>query len=146
MDKRALIAKRVRMARAGADLTLKEIAQKVSAELGYEVSYEIIRRIEHGQRPADAEVLDAIAKVTGESPWFLYGMPFALDIPGSPQADDDYSRLPVANLNSDWAHELAWRILVGPPPVEQPELPISFGPRQSSWFSMARERLESAAA
>ena len=66
MADRQLIAKRVRMALgAGAFRSRDEAAAKISAELGYEISREILRKTEEGTRGAELELLDAIATVCG---------------------------------------------------------------------------------
>lgn len=60
-----LQAKRIRMARAAANYTLNELAELVTAEMGESVSYEMIRRIEHGRRDVEYALLRAIASVLG---------------------------------------------------------------------------------
>jgi transcriptional regulator with XRE-family HTH domain len=60
-----LQAKRIRMARAAADLSLHDLAELVSNQLGQSVSYEMIRRIERGQRDVEYALLRAIATVLG---------------------------------------------------------------------------------
>lgn len=65
------VARRVRMARGSADLTLGNLAQQVSAILDTPLSREIIRRVELGERDAEVQLLWAIAEVTGEPFGFL---------------------------------------------------------------------------
>jgi transcriptional regulator with XRE-family HTH domain len=67
------VAKRIRMARAGAgNMSRGELASRVSAILDEIVSREIIRRIETEGRDVEATLLWAIAQATDESlDWLL---------------------------------------------------------------------------
>lgn len=60
-----LQAKRIRMARAAADLSLHELAEMVTEQMGQAISYEKLRRIERGDRDAEYALLRAIATVLG---------------------------------------------------------------------------------
>lgn len=74
MADRQEIAKRVRMALGAADFDrLEDAAAKISAELGYDISREIVRKIKNGTRKAALEELDAIASVCGVEQRFVRG-------------------------------------------------------------------------
>jgi hypothetical protein len=74
MADRLEIAKRVRMALgAGAFRSRDDAAAKISAELGYHISREILRKTEEGLRGAEIELLDAIATVCGVEREFVRG-------------------------------------------------------------------------
>jgi transcriptional regulator with XRE-family HTH domain len=60
-------ARRVRMARGAGNLTLGQLAEKVSEILNVPLSREIIRRVELAERDAEIRLLAAIAMATGES-------------------------------------------------------------------------------
>lgn len=60
-----LQAKRIRMARAAADLSLHEMAELVTRQMGQPISYEKLRRIERGDRDVEYALLRAIASVLG---------------------------------------------------------------------------------
>jgi transcriptional regulator with XRE-family HTH domain len=60
-------ARRVRMARGAGNLTLGQLAEKVSELLNVPLSREIIRRVELAERDAEIRLLAAIAMATGES-------------------------------------------------------------------------------
>jgi transcriptional regulator with XRE-family HTH domain len=141
----------IEIARRIDEMTQEELCEKMAAQTGEHWSQSKLSRIEKGrQEPAWTEVL-AFSAVQGRRlEWYSEG-PVDWLIPGSRNGSIDYVGLASHNRNLDWAQAAIARVLFDKPPPdisvpEQPELPISFGPRQSSWFSMARERLESAAA
>jgi hypothetical protein len=55
------------MARASAKMTLGQLAAEVSAVLDTQLSREIVRRVELGDRDAEVRLIWAVAQVTGES-------------------------------------------------------------------------------
>lgn len=61
-----LVAARVRGARASSGLTQKELAERVSVILRWEISRSIISNIELGNRDVESRLLSAIAVATGE--------------------------------------------------------------------------------
>ena len=71
--------RRVRMAQTGAGLTQEELAAKVSAETGEDISRSIIGKIESGKRDAEYGILLVIANICGVSREWLRG---DRDIPG----------------------------------------------------------------
>jgi transcriptional regulator with XRE-family HTH domain len=88
--------RRVKMARAKADLSQTELAEKISAEIGKEVSHTFISRIEKGKRDVEFGILLVIAKTCDVSVDFLlarsdnpgYRNPFyGLPLPASWDAD-----------------------------------------------------------
>lgn len=60
-----LQSKRVRMARAAADISLEEFAELVSLDLGQAISTEKLRRIERADRDVEYALLRSIANVLG---------------------------------------------------------------------------------
>ena len=61
-----VVAKRIKMARCGADLSRDELASEVSLRIGKTVSDELIRRIETGERDVELSIIEAVSDVTGE--------------------------------------------------------------------------------
>lgn len=75
-----VLAKRLKMARCGADLSREELADAISSRLGHRISGELLRRIEVGDRDIEFGMILAISEVTGEPvSWLTDG---ALSIPG----------------------------------------------------------------
>lgn len=70
---RTLVAKRIRMARAGARLSLEAMAHEVSKRLPKPVSRDLIRRIEDEERDVELGLLAAMADATGEPLDWLMG-------------------------------------------------------------------------
>ena len=62
-----VVAKRIKMARCGADLSRGELADAISARIGKTISDELVRRIEVAERDVELGILTAIAAITGES-------------------------------------------------------------------------------
>lgn len=76
----SVLARRLKMARCGADLSLHELADAVSLRLGRRISHELIRRIEIGERDVEFGIIQAVADITGEPiSWLTDG---AITIPG----------------------------------------------------------------
>lgn len=75
-----VLAKRLKMARCGADLSREELAAAISKRLGHRVSGELLRRIEVGERDVEFGMIVAVSEITGESiTWLTEG---AVAIPG----------------------------------------------------------------
>lgn len=69
-----LQARRIRMARAGAQLSLESLADLIAGETGgWRPSRELLSNIEAGERDAESQLLRAISAATGESLSFLNG-------------------------------------------------------------------------
>lgn len=62
-----VVAKRIKMARCGADLSRAELAVEVSLRIGRTISDELIRRIEIGDRDVEFGIIEAVSDVTGEA-------------------------------------------------------------------------------
>lgn len=62
-----VIAKRIKMARCGADLSREELAGAVSELIGRTISGELLRRIETGDRDVEFGIIEAVSEVTGEA-------------------------------------------------------------------------------
>jgi transcriptional regulator with XRE-family HTH domain len=61
------VAKRLKQARVGANLTQAQLADRVSALVGSIISRSIISRTEKAGRDAEVRLVWAVAQVTGES-------------------------------------------------------------------------------
>lgn len=68
-----LVAKRLRMARAGAKLSLSEMAHEMSKRMKRPISRETVRRIENDARDIELAALVAAAEITGEPLEWLMG-------------------------------------------------------------------------
>jgi len=100
------VARRVRMARAAANMTLGRLAEEVSAILDTPLSREIIRRVELAERDAEVRLIWAVAQVTGESfDWLTEPLnklrDFKEAIPGLRNHDTLRDRLSRRNLKTD---------------------------------------------
>jgi transcriptional regulator with XRE-family HTH domain len=66
------VAKRLKQARVGANLTQAQLADRVSALVGSIISRSIISRTEKAERDAETRLVWAVAQVTGETmDWLL---------------------------------------------------------------------------
>jgi transcriptional regulator with XRE-family HTH domain len=100
------VAKRLKQARVGANLTQAQLADRVSALVGSIISRSIISRTEKAERDAETRLVWAVAQVTGETmDWLLEPLNKIRDldraIPGLHNRDTLRDRLSRRILKTD---------------------------------------------